>query len=326
MSGAQDWHTPETSLTLPPFAGPGQARIFIGPDIPPPLLGYAFTDRAGYTGTYSSVIIFYNTDTTPPVDETWSYIGVVDNGFGVFSAVHFGHVQNGAVREISAGVPMVQIWGTEGSSIGTQKWLSAGTVGIEALAATGQMILRGFNGVNINNMANGQNIGISATGGTAAVNLTSAGPIDFNAGTQLQIQGIKAWMTTFLDTLRCSAPLTPVPAVYTNVPGLFLNVTTITTNALYKVDVACDIGMNPAGGPTAIMVQLLVDGVAQAQNIVDYLAAVKRDTESNFWSGTLAAPGLHAFQVRAIDSFASGVCDIDFIHSTLRIEIMESGG
>lgn len=166
---------PITFITIPGNAGPGEARIVITSVLPAPLVTYTFTDRAGYLSSYAGGIILYSDDISPPLDTTYTYFAVVANEFGSFTAVHMGHVFNGAVREISAGVPAVQIWGGEAGSVLTQKWLTAGMAVLEAYSGTGEAIVRGLNGALVRiTTDSGADIIVNAGGANAGISLTAA--------------------------------------------------------------------------------------------------------------------------------------------------------
>lgn len=55
MGSNRDWGVQSSSLTLPPFAGPNDPRIFIGPDIPPELVLWGST----HATTFLAVEIYY---------------------------------------------------------------------------------------------------------------------------------------------------------------------------------------------------------------------------------------------------------------------------
>lgn len=114
------------TITLPPSAGPGEARIVIGPDLPPPLDTYTW---AGLR--YSSAIIFYG-EGLP--DDTYSYIAVVEDTTPFSTEVHWGHVAAGVVEEVTPGQPAV-----------LNRFASPGSVG-HFVDATGALfnILSGF--------------------------------------------------------------------------------------------------------------------------------------------------------------------------------------
>lgn len=84
------------TITLPPSAGPGDARIVIGPDLPPPLDTYTW---AGLR--YTGAIIFYSQGD----DTTYSYLGVVEDNAVATTDVHWGSVVSGVVVETTPGQP-----------------------------------------------------------------------------------------------------------------------------------------------------------------------------------------------------------------------------
>lgn len=98
----RDWATDPTSLTVPPYAGPNQPRIFFGPDIPPELLAWA----AGLGYTIYAVEVWYYDATT------YQWNALVNNGVGVTSKISGTYSTLGGVIEIGsialvAGLPLI---------------------------------------------------------------------------------------------------------------------------------------------------------------------------------------------------------------------------
>jgi len=96
------------NLTVPSSAGPGNARIVIASQLPPPLDTYVFYGDQ----TYAGALIFYAQGS----DLDYTYLGVVEDVADQDISIHVGHVLNGAVVEISVGVPAVQRWLIEQST------------------------------------------------------------------------------------------------------------------------------------------------------------------------------------------------------------------
>lgn len=90
------------NLTIPSTAGPGNARIVIASQLPPPLDTYVFYGDQ----TYAGALIFYAQGS----DQDYTYLGVVEDIVDSDISIHVGHVLNGTVVEISVGVPAVQRW------------------------------------------------------------------------------------------------------------------------------------------------------------------------------------------------------------------------
>ena len=80
MASNRDWGVSSQSLTIPPFAGPTDPAIIIGPDIPPELVTY-------YSGTLVAVLIFRGSGIQ------YAYIGVSSTGGLVTGTVLSGVVQ-----------------------------------------------------------------------------------------------------------------------------------------------------------------------------------------------------------------------------------------
>jgi hypothetical protein len=89
------------TIVLPPGALPGQTRLVIGPELPPPLDTYLV---AGLY-PYNTGIIFYS---ATPTDDDFLFLCQVQ--FPSTHQVHFGAVVDGAVSEIAAGVPRTFKW------------------------------------------------------------------------------------------------------------------------------------------------------------------------------------------------------------------------
>ncbi len=134
------------NITLPPDAGPGQARIVIGPDLPVPLDTYTFTEEFnGGTFKYSSAMIFYPVSVAPNVDKAYTYIASVAETAGPGTMIwHVGTVVNNLVVESSPSFPEVlqfseSITGTaaDGRIIAGGKLLMhAFTAGVSSFVAT----------------------------------------------------------------------------------------------------------------------------------------------------------------------------------------------
>lgn len=115
------------TITLPPGAGPGDARIVLGPDLPPPLDTYA-----PFGGAYEAGIIFYSQGN----DTTYTYLCDLANT-GAFTEVHLGHVRNGVVEEYSPGEPAVILVNANGSGLPVIKDLLASQFRIGASIGNG---------------------------------------------------------------------------------------------------------------------------------------------------------------------------------------------
>lgn len=122
------------SLTLPFNAGAGNARIFFGAPLPPPLDTYMTI-----SGSYQAGIIFYSQGD----DTTYTYLCVIRNTGG-FTEVHLGHVKGGAVQEYSPGEPAVMLWQANGSGLPVIKDFLADQMRLGA--RLGQMTLEALAG------------------------------------------------------------------------------------------------------------------------------------------------------------------------------------
>src|ERR1700754_2104041 len=77
----------QRSLTIPNNAKPGDPRIVIGTELPPPLDTYLVNP---YATRFAAAIIFYM---GTPSDDDFAYIGIVGVG-GPFVSLIFGSVVN----------------------------------------------------------------------------------------------------------------------------------------------------------------------------------------------------------------------------------------
>lgn len=69
MAGEGDWHIPTETITIPEFAGPGDARIVISPAIPPELTAYYAADDKTVVGC----VLYYDVGPSPGVDGNYHY-------------------------------------------------------------------------------------------------------------------------------------------------------------------------------------------------------------------------------------------------------------
>lgn len=352
---------PLGELIIPGDAGPGDSRIVITTQLPPPLDTYTFVDQAGYSDRYTAAIIFYPDDPdVPPDDNTYTYLATVGNPVGsVFSAVHMGHVSSGSVRQVSPGVPEVQIWGTESSSVATQKWLTGGLVEIMATQLTGYLRMRAVDDIRMDLTGTSGVIGINATttgsqvviSGATKVQMQDAlnnarvfvdttnvegfsfgdtrwqgfGHFIINMSGEVRLKATRAYLLTQIQTNLATAPDVTLTAVSQNIPGCSITLPTVTANARYDAIIVCDFEMTVVGSTTAIG-RLSVDGVVQTQEAhLELTTTSVRATVSQVYSGTLAAAGNHTFILQALLSAASGTTLLKASHSTLKVQIFESG-
>lgn len=92
MADSPDWGVPPNDLTIPPFAGPGEARIVIGPDIPPLLANYI--SGLGYTiiGAFLSYDQFgdyyWQAAVTNGLGQIVNAVGFYNAGLGTFALLY----------------------------------------------------------------------------------------------------------------------------------------------------------------------------------------------------------------------------------------------
>lgn len=87
MGSDTDWGVPSSTLTLPPFAGPNDSQITIGPDIPPELVTWA----AGVGSTLDAVIIYRRNATEYVWEGIGTFVGNTTRFRGTYDPV-FGVV------------------------------------------------------------------------------------------------------------------------------------------------------------------------------------------------------------------------------------------
>lgn len=155
---------PIDTLTLPSGAGPGDARIVIGPALPPPLDSYVFNGDQ----TYAGGIIFYAEDPTD-LDNNYTFLCVVEDGADQDIAIHVGHVNNGAVVDDGSNNPYVQKWILEQTS-GNQTF---------ELSARDQLRLTSHDSITVLSTGAGD-ISISPTLGGVSIT-TPLGPVFIDA-------------------------------------------------------------------------------------------------------------------------------------------------
>jgi hypothetical protein len=281
---------PVRTITLPAGAAPGSARIVIGPDLPPPLDTYVCTVLG--TSHFSGAIIFYSTDAILPLDDTYSFIGVLDNGLAAYTAVVYGMVRGGAVVERSAGIPEGIIQYAQGAGV-----------------------------VSVLNTAHDQ-VAIHAD---QDVDISSGTTLNLDPGTELRLQSIRAYMLTQIGTAAASASLT-LSTTPTDVTGATLTLATVTANAKYEATITCDIQETVAGTTVGIG-QLVVDGATQTQAaLLACNATDDRATVTQVFTGNLATAGNHTFKIQGSKDIAAGTVIMNLTHTTISVKIWESGG
>ena len=116
----------QRSITLPSNAGPGEARIVIGPDLPPPLDTYVVQP---FNRHFVAAIIFYS---GTPSDDDYIFMAVASPG--ALTAMYNGIVINGTVIERinGAGFPAGWVLETPGNTndLFATFGLSDGTAGL----------------------------------------------------------------------------------------------------------------------------------------------------------------------------------------------------
>jgi hypothetical protein len=285
------------SITLPSNAIPGQARLVIGADLPPPLDTYTTLN-----GPYVAALIFYSQGD----DTTYSYIGVVEDSLTQLTIVHWGHVVSGAVVEDSGGVPRVE-----------ERLASAGTVA-HTIRADDILMVAGALGVTLNSAA--ALLFLAATSATI-----TADTVNLDPATELQLRGTKAYVLTDMqaDSLVPNVALTAA-----NVSMCQVAVNTATANARYEAQIVCLFDSNAAIAVSAIG-ELDVDGLGsvQGQAILEVATASDRATVTQVYTGVLATAGPHTFDLMARKTAAVGTVFAGGNNCTrLLVKIYESGG
>lgn len=165
------------TIVLPPDAGPGQARIVIGPDLPPPLDTYVVNADQSYAGG----LIFYADDPLA-LDNSYTFLCVIEDTSDQDISIHLGHVVSGAVVEFGPGIPAVQ------------QWTVSIVTGLQTFELLAQVIaLRAYaGGITLTTSGAGNNITFGAD--ADIVGTSVAGSISFNALTSAflgQLAGAK---------------------------------------------------------------------------------------------------------------------------------------
>lgn len=331
-------------IVIPAGAGPGQARIVITSVLPAPLDTYTFTDRAGYANRYSGGVIFYSADSVPPLDNTYTYLCVVNNNAANTGDVHFGNVVNGVVKEYAAGFPAVQLWAGSTAAASPERWISGTTVGLEANSTNGQLLLRGIGdapiiattvgtgSIQLNTASGNVQLTCTTSGSivlttntTGDITLNASRNLNLNAGGELQIQGVRAYALTQIQINSANAVLN-LTGVAQNIPGCSITLPTVTTNAKYEVDLVMDAIPIAAVGSIAVG-QVTIDGVLQPAQVLHQndITDGNRDTTSQHYAGNLAAAGNHTFVYSAYDVVGAGNTQVQNLHTTIRVKIWESG-
>lgn len=330
-------------IVIPGGAGPGDARIVIASALPPPLDTYTFPPANHYAGG----IIFY-----PDGDDTsYTYLAVIEDNTDTIVGVHMGQVHNGAVMQDGSGFPFAQQWAQFTSTNetfmtlrsqlislvapGTATGGAAVTLSANGGGANSDILLQADDSITIQSgfaiagllrllNLNGP-VDITATGATADLSLTSGRNLNLNPLGELQMQGTRAYVLTQIQTNRCNAVLNNTLAAQ-NVPNCSITLPTVTTNARYKVNIWQDI-QNLGGLNSVAVGELLVDGALQLQQALTQMdvANGNRYTTGQSYSGTLAAAGNHVFTMTNRDTAGAGNSQVQAQHTTITVEIFESG-
>lgn len=285
------------SITLPSNAIPGQARIVIGAQLPPPLDTYATLN-----GPFVGALIFYSEGD----DTTYSFIGVVEDSLAQLTIVHWGHVVAGAVVEDSGGVPR-----------SLQRLASAGTVS-HTVRADDVLVVAGALGITLNSAAD---VLILAS----ALATINADTINFDAATEVQVRGQKGYLLTDIQ----SASLTGGAIALTAAVQIAcsVTVTAATSAARWEAQIVCAFDSNAAVNVTCIGELRQPGGaIAAEQALLEVATATDRGTVPQVFEGTLSGSGSHTFDLLVRKSAAVGTVFAQTVNTRLLVKVFESGG
>lgn len=190
--GNSGWTNDQTdNLVVPPGAGPGDARIVIGPELPPPLDTYVPSGRFPTATGFAGAIIFYSEGD----DTTYIYMATVeDAGPPEIAGVVFGFVINGVIQEMSPGFPMSLTLDSNTGSASPDINLEAtgvlarttGNMSLITLAGPAALALSYFNGLSDIRL-DGIGIRITTTDPGDDIILDSVDTVQLVAGTDVII-------------------------------------------------------------------------------------------------------------------------------------------
>ena len=324
------WSVPIfTNLTIPTNAGPGQARIVIASELPPPLDTYVV---AAFGTVYASGIIFYAEDAA---DDTYTFMCNVEDTVNAITAVHIGHVVNGAVLELAAGQPLVHEWKGLGSVVPSlapvvnqmlgDLWearfqtvtvVAAETTdpgsGNVTVQAGNQLLLSAIDAIASLSSVDG-NVQLSSANADIAL-VNSNGVIDWQGGAT-------AYVLTHLSsaTLGVLTALTvPVQVVGT------INVSTSKPNARFKATIVDAFNVSVFAATNAVG-QCRVNGVVQSGFSLFTPTAVNTSmTVTQVFEGTLAATGAHTFEHLVSKNAPVGTYNALATATRMSVEIYET--
>jgi hypothetical protein len=331
-------------IVIPGGAGPGESRIVITSQLPPPLDTYTFTAPNGTSpAKYASGIIYYPNSVAPNIDQNFNFECTVENLGGPASGadVHHGRVQNGAVVEVAVGEPAVTSLSLIGGVYDAVLWNNLHQFIVQAYEDP----LSGIPG-SINLLAHapssafidgGASLTLNAAQGPVSINsqnggdvtVNSADDINFNAAGEIQVQTAKAYLLTHDQTNRANANLVLVAGAAGTevlVPGCSITLNAVTADFMYDVIIVCDMLESVAGATNAIG-SLYIDGVLQTGlAIMGMAVAGDRATITQVYSGTIASGGNHTFQLRARTDVAAGTVTALATHTSIKVKYYQSGG
>lgn len=325
------------TLVLPGTAGPGQARIVIGPDLPPALDTYVpsvpFPAATGYAGA----IIFYSGGD----DTTYVYAAVVDDGtLGSIAGLVIGMVANNSVRETAPGYPDGVIWRADFTSGATDLYTNGQAVNHHSERDMLISTERGDITVQANNVAGlGGNVdivaladmvlranGLGSVGLTIDANFTDVLQLltlqvgaDSQIGNGYKVLGENGRVLLLLDERQASGSIAGLGLGAATVPGCSITFDTFAAETHIKVMGFFDF--SDSAVTTSIAVgECVIDGVVQVRQALLQSEGSNnvRATVGQQWTANLA-PGSHTITLQARATVAA-VWTCNAVHTDMTLE------
>lgn len=223
------FNNPVSSLILPNGAGAGEPRLFLGPDLPPPLNAYSPSGEFGVGAKYVSAFVWF----AQGDDTTYVYAATVAKPtLPLTAGVVFGHVTSGGVDEIAANRPTgIILSAAPGASAGSVK-VNGNDVRVES-----------NNNVLINSLFSGVNL-------QALAGIQALSPLVIQAGVQASPVGNPAYI-----------PYVPMSAGVGQPAEVHCNALFSTTNAFASVS-GCGITFDLLGANDIVYVDYIGNAVS----------------------------------------------------------------
>lgn len=167
------------------------------------------------------------------------------------------------------------------------------------------------------------------SGGSMDQHFNASRYLNLQAGSEIQVQGRKAYLTTLTGTVDASADLT-LGTAYTQLSGTGLNITTVTDNAILLVDGSFVFDLQASvSSNTTCYGRVTLGGNIEGRYCGTEFAsgsAAGRFTPSQQWRLALGTAGTYTVALTARKTTTSGTIKALMDHSGYTYQLLESGG